>query len=117
MAQLGEVPSLGAEVTLPLVSDDELDRDDDDEVSHTWRFTVTELDGRRAARVRAERLPDEVDGTGVDGTDPTADGPADGPADAAEITGDEPVGPGVNGSRVRDAAASGAEPTRRSAAG
>jgi len=56
MAQLGEVPTLAAEFALPLPGDDELDPDRDDVVMHPWRFTVIELDGRRAARIRAERL-------------------------------------------------------------
>ncbi len=58
MARLGEVPTLGAEVVVDLAPPG---ADADDEAAtRPWRFVVTALDGRRAARVRVQRLPPEA---------------------------------------------------------
>ena len=50
MAELGRLPELGSTVARPLA------RVGGEDEEHLYEFTVTELDGRRAARLRLERL-------------------------------------------------------------
>ena len=66
MAQLGAVPAVGDSVVVavPTVEDT-----DDADTTARLRLSVTELDGRRAARLSLQRLPD---------TDPEAEGDATG---------------------------------------
>ncbi len=51
MAELGRLPELGATISRPLPR-----VDDSDAADQVYEFTVTELDGRRVARLRLERL-------------------------------------------------------------
>lgn len=54
MARRGQLPVLGAEVEAELVPVDQAESED--QQRHRYAFTVTELDGRRAARIRMKRL-------------------------------------------------------------
>lgn len=54
MARRGQLPSLGAELEADLVPLEETGSEEP--VARRYLFTVTELDGRRAARIRVKRL-------------------------------------------------------------
>ena len=61
MAELGRLPQLDDTLTRPLPRVGEGDGQD-----HLFAFTVTELDGRRAARLRLERLGSPAAGVGIE---------------------------------------------------
>lgn len=90
MASLGEVPSEGAEIVVDLAPSTEGSDDDETLEPVAWRFVVTELDGRRASRVRAERVADVADGPVIESGTPAPAQPP-GPAGPDSDAGTAPA--------------------------
>ncbi|MFW6599740.1 hemolysin family protein [Propionibacteriaceae bacterium Y2011] len=57
MAEAGALPEVGTEVVVELVDPDLPEDEESDSEAEQWRFTVTEMDGRRIAELRAEQVP------------------------------------------------------------